>query len=99
MTQTCFTVLDDTRGHPDLTEQIYGILHRVAPMVKETTRPAAAEAPAVDLDCSGRMDRITAIVLCLLFDLTQQAARFNSGVNPWGQLAVYDDIDFALFTA
>ncbi|QIY76515.1 hypothetical protein HEP84_54545 [Streptomyces sp. RLB1-33] len=42
---------------------------------------------------------ITATVLSLLFDLSQQAARFNSGVNPWGQLAVYDDIDFALFTA
>ncbi|MFE2664256.1 hypothetical protein [Streptomyces mirabilis] len=42
------------------------------------------------------MDRLTATVL---FALAQQAARFNSGVSPWGQLAVYDDIDFALFTA
>ncbi|MGW0822531.1 zinc-dependent metalloprotease [Streptomyces sp. NPDC002845] len=37
MTQPHFTVLDDTRGHPDLAEQISGILHRVAPMVKELT--------------------------------------------------------------
>ncbi|MET7354205.1 hypothetical protein [Streptomyces mirabilis] len=42
------------------------------------------------------MDRLTATVL---FALAQQVARFGSGVNPWGQLAVYDDIDFALFTA
>lgn len=45
------------------------------------------------------MNRITATVLSLLFDLAQQAARFNSGVNPWGQLTVYDAIDFAPFTA
>ncbi|MGW7046413.1 hypothetical protein ACWGDT_27745 [Streptomyces avermitilis] len=45
------------------------------------------------------MDRITSIVLCMLFDLAQQAARFGSGINPWGQLAVYDGDDFALFTA
>ncbi|WP_329537643.1 hypothetical protein OG568_55805 (plasmid) [Streptomyces sp. NBC_01450] len=45
------------------------------------------------------MNRITATLLSLLFDLTQQAARFNSSVNPWGQLAVYDDIDFAPLTA
>lgn len=59
-------------------------------------RPGRATA---DLDRSGRMDRLAAIVLPLLFELTQQAARFSSGVNPWGQLAVYDDIDFAPFTA
>ncbi|GAA5704811.1 MULTISPECIES: hypothetical protein [Streptomyces] len=45
------------------------------------------------------MDRITSVVLCLLFDLAQQAARFGSGINPWGQLAVYDGDDFSLFTA
>ncbi|MFM9493689.1 hypothetical protein ACKI1Q_08625 [Streptomyces galilaeus] len=55
---------------------------------------AATEA-STDL---GRMDRITSVVLGLLFDLSQQAARFGSGTNPWGQLAVYDVDDFALFT-
>ncbi|MET9461950.1 hypothetical protein ABZY05_44165 [Streptomyces canus] len=45
------------------------------------------------------MDRITSAVLDLLFDLTQQAARFGSGTNPWPQLAVYDVDDFASFTA
>ncbi|MEU2587282.1 hypothetical protein ABZ612_31060 [Streptomyces avermitilis] len=61
--------------------------------------PAAIEDPAADLDCSDRMDRITSVVLCQLFDLAQQAARFGSGINPWGQLAAYDGDDFALFTA
>jgi hypothetical protein len=37
VTQTRFTVLDDTRGHPDLADQISAILHRVAPTVKEIT--------------------------------------------------------------
>ncbi|MEH0415917.1 zinc-dependent metalloprotease [Streptomyces sp. B21-083] len=37
MTQTRFTVLDETRRHPDLAEQIDRILHRVAPTVEETT--------------------------------------------------------------
>jgi hypothetical protein len=45
-----------------------------------------------------RWDRITATVLSLLFDLTQQAARFSSGSTPWGQLAVYDAEAFAPFT-
>ncbi|MFJ3673419.1 zinc-dependent metalloprotease [Streptomyces sp. NPDC090106] len=36
MTQTRFTVLDDTRRHPDLAEQINQILRRVAPMVAQT---------------------------------------------------------------
>lgn len=67
---------------------------------KHLPSPAAAEGrTAADLDRSVRTNRITATVLSLLFDLAQQAARFNSGVNPWGQLAVYDDIDFAPFTA
>ncbi|MFF3406701.1 hypothetical protein ACFYW8_10875 [Streptomyces sp. NPDC002742] len=43
------------------------------------------------------MDRIEAAVLALLFDLTQQAARFGAGTNPWAQLAAYDVDDFALF--
>ncbi|MET8029664.1 hypothetical protein [Streptomyces avermitilis] len=61
--------------------------------------PAAVEAPSADLESSGRMDGITSVVLCLLFDLAQQAARFGSDISPWGQLAVYDGDDFALFTA
>ncbi|MFJ9752597.1 hypothetical protein [Streptomyces chartreusis] len=44
------------------------------------------------------MDRIACVVLGLLFDLCQQAARFGSGTNPWEHLAVYDVDDFALFT-
>ncbi|MEV1083507.1 hypothetical protein AB0I98_35715 [Streptomyces sp. NPDC050211] len=66
----------------------------------EVPRPSSstAVAPSADLDCSGRMDRTAATVLCLLFDLTQQAARFGSGMNPWGQLALYDAEDFAPFT-
>ncbi|MCX5233926.1 hypothetical protein OG824_01570 [Streptomyces prunicolor] len=49
-------------------------------------------------DGSRRMDRITAVVLNLLFDLTQQAARFSSGPQPWASLATYDADDFASFT-
>ncbi|MET7695675.1 zinc-dependent metalloprotease [Streptomyces sp. NPDC005483] len=37
MTQTRFTVLDETQRHPDLAEQIDRILHRVAPTVTEIT--------------------------------------------------------------
>ncbi|MFJ4836326.1 hypothetical protein ACIP79_41515 [Streptomyces sp. NPDC088747] len=44
------------------------------------------------------MDRIASTVLCLLFELTQQSARFGSGTSPWAQLAVYDVDDFAPFT-
>ncbi|MDG9717040.1 zinc-dependent metalloprotease [Streptomyces sp. DH24] len=32
-----FTVLDDTRRHPDLAERITALLHTVAPLVEETT--------------------------------------------------------------
>ncbi|RPE39081.1 zinicin-like metallopeptidase [Streptomyces sp. Ag109_O5-1] len=35
---TRFTVLDDTRRHPELTELLLSILHTVAPVVQETTR-------------------------------------------------------------
>jgi hypothetical protein len=45
------------------------------------------------------MDRIEAAVLSLLFALTQQAARFGAGTNPWAQLAAYDVDDFAPFAA
>ncbi|MFF7469907.1 hypothetical protein [Streptomyces sp. NPDC008092] len=45
-----------------------------------------------------RWDRIADIVLGLLFELTQQAARFGAAANPWSQLAVYDVDDFAPFT-
>ncbi|MEU9405136.1 zinc-dependent metalloprotease [Streptomyces sp. NPDC048281] len=34
---TRFTVLDDTRRHPELSELLSSILHTVAPIVKETT--------------------------------------------------------------
>jgi hypothetical protein len=37
VTQTRFTVLDETQRHPELAEQINQILHRVAPAVKEIT--------------------------------------------------------------
>jgi hypothetical protein len=50
------------------------------------------------LDGSRCMDHITAVVLDLLFDLTQQAARFDSGPQPWASLAAYDADDFASFT-
>ncbi|MET9411558.1 hypothetical protein ABZX90_38315 [Streptomyces sp. NPDC002935] len=45
------------------------------------------------------MDRIEVAVLALLFDLTQQAARFGAGTTPWAQLAAYDVDDFAPFAA
>ncbi|MFF3378131.1 hypothetical protein ACFYXF_34910 [Streptomyces sp. NPDC002680] len=48
--------------------------------------------------CPGRADRITAVVLDLLFDLTQQAARFGSSTNPWAHLTTYDADAFASFT-
>ena len=44
------------------------------------------------------MERIAAVVLNLLFDLTQQAARFSSGPRPWAALADYDADEFASFT-
>ena len=37
-------------------------------------------------------------VLHLLFDLTQQSARFESVPDAWNQLAVYDTDGFAAFT-
>ncbi len=36
--------------------------------------------------------------LDLLFELTQQAARFRSGTDPWASLAMYDADGFAAFT-
>ncbi|MER7568921.1 hypothetical protein ABTZ93_39235 [Streptomyces sp. NPDC097941] len=95
MPQTRFTVPDESQHHPELAAQISTILPRVAPTVKETLylpRPAVLEGPS-------QMDRITSAVLDILFDLTQQAARFGNGTNPWAQLAVYDVDDFASFTA
>ncbi|MFD4560526.1 hypothetical protein ACFWP5_40480 [Streptomyces sp. NPDC058469] len=50
------------------------------------------------LDGLGRMERITAVMRDLLFDLTQQAARFGAGPQPWAALAVYDADEFASFT-
>ncbi|MEV6483349.1 hypothetical protein [Streptomyces sp. NPDC051576] len=44
------------------------------------------------------MERITAVVLDLLFDLAQQAARFGSCPQPWASPAAYDTDDFASFT-
>lgn len=89
MNQTRSARLDDTRGHPDPAKQINPILHRVAPTAGETTDLRHADA------C---WDRITAIVLCLLFEMTQQAARFGSGINPWGHLAAYDAEAFTPFS-
>ncbi|MCX5261789.1 hypothetical protein OOK27_48010 [Streptomyces canus] len=94
MTQTRFTVPDESQRHPELVAQLSTILPRVAPTVKESIHlppPAVLEGPS-------RMDRITSVVLDILFDLTQQAARFGSATNPWAQLAVYDVDDFASFT-
>ncbi|MFJ6901509.1 hypothetical protein [Streptomyces hokutonensis] len=45
------------------------------------------------------MERITVVVLDLLFDLAQQSARFGSCPRPWTSLAAYDTDDFASFTA
>ncbi|WP_043684379.1 hypothetical protein [Streptomyces xylophagus] len=55
--------------------------------------------PLTSLDGSGRMERITVVVLDLLFDLAQQSARFGSGPQPWESLAAYDGDAFASFTA
>ncbi|WP_329555219.1 hypothetical protein [Streptomyces sp. NBC_00696] len=44
------------------------------------------------------MDRITVVVLHLLFDLAQQSARFSSGPQPWALLAAYDTDGFVSFT-
>jgi hypothetical protein len=106
VTQTRFTVLDETQRHPDLAKQIGWILHRVAPTVKEiTTLPLPEEARSrllprpAELSGPSRMDRINSVVLHLLFELTQQAARFGATTGPWGQLAVYDVDDFAPFTS
>ncbi|MGW4982623.1 hypothetical protein [Streptomyces mirabilis] len=68
-------------------------------LLSRTTQIHRPGRAAADLDRSGRMDRMTAIALPLLFDLTQQAARFGSGIAPWGQLALYDVDDFAPFIA
>ena len=53
---------------------------------------------SASFDGSGRMERITTVVRDLLFDLTQQAARFSSGPQPWAALAAYDADEFASFT-
>ncbi|MEU9270042.1 hypothetical protein AB0E04_31945 [Streptomyces sp. NPDC048251] len=89
MTHSHPIVLDGTRGHPNLARPINSIRRPAAPPVEKTTvLPSPADV---------RWDRIAATVLALLFDLTQQAARFRSGIAPWGQLAVYDVDDFAPF--
>ncbi|MFF7171614.1 hypothetical protein [Streptomyces pseudovenezuelae] len=46
-----------------------------------------------ELDGSNRMDRITDVVLDLLFDLTQQTARFVVGLDPWRPLTVHDPFE------
>ncbi|MDH6499526.1 hypothetical protein M2156_005745 [Streptomyces sp. SAI-149] len=59
----------------------------------------ALTSRAVPCQSAGaRWDRITDIVLDLLFELTQQVARFSVAADPWSQLAVYDVDDFAPFT-
>ncbi|ELP61493.1 hypothetical protein PV735_31985 [Streptomyces turgidiscabies] len=45
----------------------------------------------------GRADRIAGVILHLLFDLTQETARFGSSSNPWTHLAAYDTDAFAAF--
>ena len=60
-------------------------------MLDPLSRPASP-------DDSGRMERITEVVLNLLFELTQQAARFRSGPQPWAALTAYDADEFASFT-
>lgn len=57
------------------------------------SRRAVPPMPAVT-----RWDRITDVVLDLLFELTQQAVRFGAAADSWSQLAVYDVDDFAPFT-
>ncbi|MGW3651059.1 hypothetical protein [Streptomyces sp. NPDC000878] len=46
-----------------------------------------------EFDGSSRMDRITDVVLDLLFDLTQQTARFVVGLDPWRPLTVHDPLE------
>jgi hypothetical protein len=46
-----------------------------------------------ELDGSSHMDRITDVVLDLLFDLTQQTARFVIGLDPWRFLTVHDPFE------
>ncbi|MFJ5645851.1 hypothetical protein [Streptomyces sp. NPDC093223] len=58
--------------------------------VRTTVLPAIAE---------DSWDRITAIVLARLFDLTQQSARFGAAVDPWNQLYRYDVEGYAPFTS
>ncbi|MFC4506547.1 MULTISPECIES: hypothetical protein [Streptomyces] len=60
--------------------------------------PRARQTVDLHLQAGARWDRITTIVLGLLFELTQQASRLAQGANPWEQLAVYNTDDFALFT-
>lgn len=47
---------------------------------------------------SGRMERITGVVLDLLFDLAQQSAPICSCPQPWASPAAYDTDDFAPFS-
>ncbi|MGW0576485.1 hypothetical protein ACWD25_11045 [Streptomyces sp. NPDC002920] len=58
----------------------------------------ARQTVDLHVQADARWDRITTIVLGLLFELTQQASRFAQGANSWEQLAVYDADDFAFFT-
>jgi hypothetical protein len=48
---------------------------------------------STELDGSSRMDRITDVVLDLLFELTQQTARFGVGLDPWRSLTVHDPFE------
>jgi len=50
------------------------------------------------LDASGLTQRLTSVVLNLLYDLTQQAACIGSGTQSWASLAAYDADDYASFT-
>ncbi|MET7490479.1 hypothetical protein [Streptomyces sp. NPDC005538] len=44
------------------------------------------------------MERITGVVLDLLFDLAQQSAPICSCPQPWASPAAYDTDDFAPFS-
>lgn len=85
----CPAVVDEARAHPTPARTVNSALHPGTPPVEVTTVIPAGM----------RWERITATVLALLFDLTQQAARFGCGTSPWVQLAVYDADGFASFTA
>lgn len=72
--------------------------------IRPWPRPGCADVSDLHLrltesDGSCRMDRITDVVLDLLFDLIQQAVRFGCRAGQWDLLAVYDADGYAAFIA